>query len=316
MVVETRRGINTMKTFSYDFINCYNSHIKPSTMHSQDNATAWYFRRYLIQKIISVFEFDGIPKTWDIDYFMYGLFVGGYIGVIETDKFGVIPQAGGFNCSLSGVNVFYRPTNIVVTNHLLRGIMRPQIGVDCEVIKMQPDYGSCWDIVSYYADLLALASESLAVNIVNSKLAYVFACDSKNVAESFKKMFDRINEGNPAVFADSKLFDESGEPLWTTFQNNLKQNYVAGDMLNDMLKIDARFCTEVGIPNVNMAKNSGVTDNEVEANNIDTETKASLWLATIQEGLEKVNEMFGLNLSVRFRFERSENNVVVDSRNI
>lgn len=301
-----------MKTFDYDFINRYNSHIKPSTVHSQDNVTAWYFRRYLIQKILSVYEFDGIPETWSKDYFLYTLFVWGFIAVVETDKFGVIPQ----HCSLFGYDVFYRPTNVTIANPLLRGILQPQIGVDCELIKMQPDYGSCWDIVSYYADLLALASESLAVNIVNSKLAYVFACDNKTVAESFKKMYDKLNEGNPAVFADSKLFDESGEPLWTTFQNNLKQNYVAGDMLDDMLKIDARFCTEIGIPNVNMAKASGVTDNEVEANNIDTKSKVSLWLETIREGLNKVNEMFDLNLSVKLRFEGSENNVVVDSRNI
>ena len=301
-----------MKTFDYDFINRYNAHIKPSTVHSQDNATAWYFRRYLIQKILSVFEFDGVPETWSKDYFLYTLFVWGFVAVVETDKFGVIPQ----QCSLFGYDVFYRPTNVTIANPLLRGILQPQIGVNCELIKMQPDYGSCWDIVSYYADLLALASESLAVNIVNSKLAYVFACDNKTVAESFKKMYDKLNEGNPAVFADSKLFDESGEPLWTTFQNNLKQNYVAGDMLNDMLKIDARFCTEIGIPNVNMAKNSGVTDNEVEANNIDTKSKVSLWLETMSEGIEKVNDMFDLNLSVKLRFEGGETNVVVDSRNI
>ena len=301
-----------MKTFDYDFINRYNAHIKPSTVHSQDNATSWYFRRYLIQKILSVFEFDGIPETWSIDYFLYTLFVWGFVAVVETDKFGVIPQ----HCSLFGYDVFYRPTNVTIANPLLRGILQPQIGVDCELIKMQPDYGSCWNIVSYYGNLLALSSESLAVNIVNSKLAYVFACDNKTVAESFKKMYDKLNEGNPAIFADSKLFDESGEPLWTTFQNNLKQNYVAGDMLDDMLKIDARFCTEIGIPNVNLAKASGVTDNEVEANNVDTKSKASLWLETIREGLEKVNDMFDLNLSVKFRFEGSENNVVVDSRNI
>ena len=305
-----------MKTYDYDFINRYNSHIKPSTVHSQENATTWYFRRYLIQKILSVFEFEGIPETWDKDYFLYGLFLGGFVGVVETDKFGIIPQAGNFNCSLAGVNVFYRPTYLVITNHLLRGVLQPRIGIECELIKMQPDYGSCWDIVTYYADLLSLATESLAVNIVNSKLAYVFACDNKTVAESFKKMYDKLNEGNPAVFADSKLFDESGEPLWTTFQNNLKQNYVAGDMLNDMLKIDARFCTEIGIPNVNMAKNSGVTDNEVEANNIDTKSKVSLWLETISEGLDKVNEMFDLNLSVKLRFERGETNVAFDNGNV
>lgn len=300
------------KTFNYDFINRYNAHIRPSTVHSQDNATAWYFRRYLLQKILSVYEFEGIPETWSKDYFLYTLFVWGFVAVVETDKFGVIPQ----HCSLFGYDVFYRPTNVTIANPLLRGILQPRIGVECELIKMQPDYGSCFDIVSYYADLLALASESLAVNIVNSKLAYVFACDNKTVAESFKKMYDKLNEGNPAVFADSKLFDESGEPLWTTFQNNLKQNYVAGEMLDDMLKIDARFCTEIGIPNVNLAKASGVTDNEVEANNIDTKSKASLWLETISDGLTKVNEMFDLNLSVKFRFERSGENVAFDNGNV
>ena len=302
-----------MKTYDYDFINRYNAHIKPSTVHSQENATAWYFRRYLIQKIISVFEFNGIPEEWSVDYFLYSLFVFGFVAVVRTDKFGVIPQ-GGTNTSLYGYDVFYRPTNVNISNPLLSGILSPRIGEECEIIKMQPDYGSCWDIVSYYADLLALATESLAVNITNSKLAYVFACSSKNVAESFKKMFDSINEGNPAVFADAKLFDDNGDPLWTTFQNNLKQNYVAGDMLNDMLKIDARFCTDIGIPNVNLAKKSGVTDNEVEANNIDTKSKASLWLETIQEGLKKVNEMFDLDISVKFRFDQEVNdNAAVDN---
>lgn len=296
-----------MKTYDYDFINRYNAHIKPSTVHSQDNATAWYFRRYLIEKIISVFEFEGVPETWSLNYFLYSLFMFGFVVIIKTDKFGVIPQ-GGCNVSLYGYDVFYQPTNAVISNPLLAGITDPRIGVECELIKMQPDYGGCWDIVSYYADLLALASESLAVNITNSKLAYVFACQDKTVAESFKKMVDQINEGNPAVFADKKLFDDNGDPLWTTFQNNLKQNYVAGDMLNDMLKIDARFCTDIGIPNVNLAKKSGVTDNEVEANNVDTKSKASLWLETIQDSLNKVNDMFDLNISVKFRFEQEENN--------
>ena len=293
-------------TYSYDFINRYNSKISPSTVHTGSNAKSWYFKRYLLQKILSVFEFDGIPETWSKDYFLYTLFICGFVAVVNTDKFGVIPQ----HCSLDGYDVFYRPTNANIANPLLRGNLRPRIGEECELIKLQPDYGSCWDIVSYYADLLALATESLGVNLVNSKLAYVFACENKTIAESFKKMYDNLNGGDPAVFADKKLFTEAGEPLWTTFQNNLKQNYVAGDMLNDMLKIDARFCTEVGIPNVNMAKKSGVTDNEVEANNIDTKTKVSLWMETIKDGLDRTNKMFGLNLTVKFRFEGLENEII------
>ena len=302
-----------MKTYDYDFINRYNAHIQPSTVHSQDNATAWYFRRYLIQKIISVFEFKGIPDTWSKDYFLYTLFCFGFVAIVETDKFGVIPQ----HCSLYGYDVFYRPTNVNIANPLIRGNLTPRIGTECALVRMQPDYGSCWDIVAYYADLLALCTESMAVNLVNSKLAYVFACEDKTVAESFKKMYDQMNQGNPAVFADRKLFTEDGSPAWDTFQNNLKQNYIAKDILEDMTKIDARFCTEIGIPNVNMAKESGVTDNEVEANNIDTKTKASLWLETIRDGLDKANELFRLDMSVDFRYKAEvTGNVAVDNGNV
>ena len=300
-------------TYDYDFINRYNSKRKPSTVHSQENATTWYFRRYLIQKIISVFEFKGIPETWSKDYFLYTLFCFGFVAIVETDKFGVIPQ----HCSLFGYDVFYRPTNVNIANPLIRGNLTPRIGTQCALVRMQPDYGSCWDIVAYYADLLSMCTEALAVNLVNSKLAYVFACEDKTVAESFKKMYDQMNEGNPAVFADRKLFLEDGSPAWETFQNNLKQNYIAKDILEDMTKIDARFCTEIGIPNVNMAKESGVTDNEVEANNIDTKTKASLWLETIRDGIDKANELFGLNMSVDFRYKAEVvNDVAVDNGNV
>lgn len=302
-----------MNIYDYDFINRYNSRRKPSTVHSAENATSWYFRRYLIQKIISVFEFEGIPEDWSKDYFLYTLFVNGFVAIVNTDKFGVIPQ----HCSLYGYDVFYRPTNVNIANPLLRGNLTPRIGTQCALIRMQPDYGSCWDIVSYYADLLSMSTEALAVNITNSKLAYVFACEDKTVAESFKKMYDQLQEGNPAVFADKKLFLDDGSPAWDTFQNNLKQNYIAKDILEDMTKIDARFCTEIGIPNVNMAKESGVTDNEVEANNIDTKTKASLWLETIKDGLKQANNMFGLNISVKFRYESEvSGNVAVDNGNV
>ena len=301
------------KTYSYDFINRYNAHIEPSTMHTGENATTRYFTRYLIQKIISVFEFKGIPETWSKDYFLYTLFCFGFVAIVETDKFGVIPQ----HCSVFGYDVFYRPTNVNIANPLIRGNLTPRIGTECALIRMQPDYGSCMDIVSYYADLLSMATEALGVNLVNSKLAYVFACEDKTVAESFKKMYDQMNDGNPAVFADKKLFMDDGSPAWDTFQNNLKQNYIAKDILEDMTKIDARFCTEIGIPNVNMAKESGVTDNEVEANNVDTKTKASLWLETMQQGCRQANELFGLDLSVDFRYKEEENkNVLIDNGDV
>lgn len=287
---------------TYDYINMYNHQYAPSTIHVKDTGLSWYFKRYLIQKIISVFKFEGIPESWAKDYFLYTLFVFGYCAVINTNKYGIIPQ----HCTLSGYNIFYRPNRAIITNPLFSKTIEARIGTDCELVRMSPDWCGVWDIVEYYADLMALTSETIAVNLINSKFSYVFAAEDKASAESLKKLYDQIASGEPAAFADKKLFTDDGDPSWYLFVQNLKQNYIAGDLLEDLAKIDSRFNTEIGIPNVNIAKSSGVGEAEVMANNIDTHSKAALWLETIRDSLEKVNTMFGLNISVSLRFSGQE----------
>lgn len=287
---------------AYDHINVINSQYKPSTVHTKDTKLTLYFQRYLIQKIISVFEFKGLPEFWSLDYFLYTLFCFGKVCIFNTDAFGVIPQ----HCTLSGYDIFYRPTTCNISNPLIRNTLQLRIGRSCELIKMQPDWGGAWDIVEYYADLMSLASESVAVNLINSKFAYVFAAASKTGAESLKKLYDQIASGNPAAFVDKNLFNDDGSPAWELFTQDLRQNYIAGDLLEDLAKIDSRFNTEVGIPNVNIAKASGVSDSEVQSNNVDTHAKASLWLETMRDGIKKVNDMFDLNISVDFRFKGGE----------
>lgn len=300
-------GSKTIPT-SYDYINAYNHQYRPSTIHVKETGLSWYFKRYLIQKIMSVFKFEGIPENWATDYFLYTLFVFGYCAVINTDKYGIIPQ----HCTLSGYNIYYRPNRAIITNPLFKRTIEARIGRDTELVRMSPDWCGVWDIVEYYADLMALTSETIAVNLINSKFSYVFAAEDKTSAESLKKLYDQIASGEPAAFADKKLFNDDGSPSWLVFTQNLKQNYIAGDLLEDLAKIDSRFNTEIGIPNVNIAKASGVGAAEVMANNIDTQSKVALWLDTIRESLEKVNDMFGLNISVSLRFENEE--VVTDEQ--
>lgn len=287
---------------SYDYINAYNHQYSPSTIHVKETGLSWYFKRYLIQKIISVFKFEGIPENWAKDYFLYTLFVFGYCAVINTNKYGIIPQ----HCTLSGYNIYYRPNRAIITNPLFKRTIEARIGIDTELVRMSPDWCGVWDIVEYYADLMALTSETIAVNLINSKFSYVFGAEDKTSAESLKKLYDQIASGQPAAFADKKLFTDDGSPSWTLFSQNLKQNYIAGDLLEDLAKIDSRFNTEIGIPNVNIAKASGVGAAEVMANNVDTQSKAELWLETIRDSLEKVNNMFGLNISVSLRFTGEE----------
>lgn len=299
--------------YLYDYINCANSIVNPSTVHAENTGTNRFFERYLMQKAISVFKWN-IPDNWAKNYFLYVLYSWGFISVVKTDKFGVIPQA----CSLRGYNVFYQPTNAVISNPLLTGILEPEIGTECTLIKLQPDYGGIMDIISYYANLMSLATESIATNMVNTKLAYVFGAQNKAQAESFKKMFDRVASGEPAVFIDKNLMDENGKPQWFTFSQNIKENYIVPELLSDLRKIEAMFATDVGIPNANTDKKERLITDEVNANNFETRSKCELWLESLQEGCKEANEMFGLNMSVDWREDLQEGGTAdaVDTRNV
>ena len=45
-----------------------------------------------------------------------------------------------------------------------------------------------------------------------------------------------------------------------------------------------------------------ITD-EVNANNVDTQSRVNLWLETMKRDIDKVNAMFGLNIDVKYRFD-------------
>lgn len=283
--------------YMYDYVNAEVSQHSPSTVHTKNTELQRFFARYLLQKAMSVFKWD-LPETWDRDYFLYVLYGIGYIAVINTDKYGVIPQ----QCGLEGYNIFYQPKRALVTNPLLRGLRRLEIGTQCTLIKLQPDYGSVMDLVGFYADMMALTAETAGVNLVNSRLSYVFFGKNKNTAESQKKLFDRVASGEPATFVDTALYDvQSGNPSWIPFQQNVGQNYIAGDALADLRKWEMMFDTDVGIPNANTDKKERLISDEVNANNVEVTSKADLWLDQLQKSFAQTSKMFGVKLGVEWR---------------
>ena len=83
---------------------------------------------------------------------------------------------------------------------------------------------------------------------------------------------------------------------------NVRNVYVTSDILNDMQTLENQFNTAVGIPNANTSKRERLITDEVNANNVDTAAKISLWLETMDRDIKRVNDMFGLNLGVKYRF--------------
>lgn len=289
--------------YSYNIENIYNSVVNPSTVHYIDNGTATFYIRYLLQKAMSVFKWK-LPELWDADYFLYTLYTWGFIAILKTDRFGVIPQ----QCTLTGYNVFYAPKRITVTNPIMPETLERDIDTDCVLLKLTPDYTGILDLIYFYAGKMALASSALDVNLLNSKLAYLFTAKNKSVAESFKKMYDQIASGEPASIIDRNLLDPDGNKTWDFFSQNLHENYIASDILADMRKIEQQFDTDIGIPNANTDKRERLITDEVNANNVETATRCELWLEELKKGCEKVKSMFGVEISVDWRVEPNASN--------
>ena len=289
-------GDNISVPVGYGDINLYNSSFSPSTVHVKNTGLQRYFRKYLLQKAISVFKWK-LPEEWDEDYFKFVLYGLGYIAVLNTQSFGVICQGG----ALGGYNLYYRPAYIMITNPLLKETITADINKDCAVIKLQPDYSSIMDIVGYYADQMALASEALGMNLVNVKTATVFGAENKAQAEAYKKMYDNVANGDPAIVIDKKLLSDTGEPNWYPFVQNMTQQYISDKILSDIRKIEAMYDTEIGIPNANTDKAERLITDEVNANNVETATRCELWLESIKKGVNIANRMYNLDISVDWR---------------
>lgn len=281
----------------YDHRNAIISAERPGTVHTIDNATYHYFRRYLLQKAMSVFRWR-LPDWWSMDYFLYALYCWGVVAVIETDRFGVIPQG----CGLKGYDVQYQPTHAVIANQLLKGITSPRIGTECVLFKLKPDFGGIMDLVGYYAEAMTLASQSMSINILNSKLSYVFTANNKAAAESFKKLYDQMAEGQPAVVQDKNLLlDDGRTPAWTPWAQDVGSNYIADRLLTDLRKLEAEFDTKIGLPSANTDKRERLISDEVNANAAETYAPSAADLERWQKECLRVSDLFGVDMWVDWR---------------
>lgn len=288
---------------SYDFINLYNAGLRPSTVHTKNTGLYNYYFNHLFIKALSVLNFDGIPETWSMEYFLYVLYGYGFMAIFKTDEYGVIPQ----NCTLSDTHtIFYQPKRVIVTNPVLPKSLELEVGRDCELLRLEPDYKGITEIVSLYADMLAIATETSAVNLLNSRASFVFFAQNKATAETYKKMYDTLAGGDPFAVIDKNLLNEDGTHNWDFFAQNVGQNYIVTDVLNDLKTIEDRFNTKIGIPNANTQKRERLITSEVESNDSDTRCLVDVWLDTLNRDLDRINSRYGLNISVSYRYARKE----------
>lgn len=293
---------------NYKEINIINGTYIPSQVKSYNNQQFCLWQRALFQRACSVIKIE-LPKDWmkHLDLMYWTLFTRGFCGV------GYLPEVGKwFNpVSLTGYDFYYAPTKAILSNPALKDSSRElEIGRDVEILKLTPDYMGIWDVISYYAEKLATMDVAINTAIINTKFAYVVGAKNKAAAEVLKKLFDKVNSGEPAVFFDKKLANDGtdqDEPWQALFRDNLKQSYIITDLLRDFQTIINDFDTEIGIVTIPYEKKERLIADEANSKQMDAQSRSIIWYEELKRTAKICNEFLGLpagdNIRVELRYK-------------
>ena len=290
----------------YEGLNGYNVYDGTRSVNGlvENDLNTRYFMRSLYQRLYAGLSIK-CPRLWNKNYFKNVLFGQGFIGIIDHPDYGIIPQI----CAPTGERgIFLQPTKILVSQPLVQ--FEGDIGVNCEVVRLTPDWLSVIDIVEHYAVRMAIAITSYDVAMINNRAAFMAAGKNKSAIETIKQLYEDMTKGKPLLVYDKALKDEGldeTDPIWT-FSADLKNNYISDKILADLHTIREDFDTEIGIAAIGDKKERMITD-EVDKLTADSTARAETWFDMLTQSFDNVNELFpelGLSFSMKYGGEEHE----------
>lgn len=295
----------------YEGLNQYSS-LRSVAGRVQNDENTRFFMRSLWQRAISGTRFK-LPISWRRAkrYFKNVLFSQGFIGVIDTPKYGKIPQI----CSFSGYGLFLQPVIMLVNQPLVQ--FEGTIGENCELIHLCGDYRGIWDIIEHYAIRMSIAITSVDCSLINERLSILAAGKSKAASDTLKYLYEKISAGEPFAVYDKEIKTDSlsddSEPIWT-FSQDVASQYISDKLLADLDTILMQFDKEIGIAAVGEKKERMITD-EIAMQNEDACARSSTWFENLSDSFDLCNDLFpDLNLSFTMKYggETYEYNATAD----
>lgn len=270
----------------------------PAFLNNSPQASMDYWTRSLFQRLTSIIEFENLPNAenniyaWDKDAFKYQLFMLGYSIIFNSATYGIVCQPG----AITGFGLQYQPTHCVVNTPYFH-LPKMQIGVECELIKLTPDYCGIFDIIAKYAAELKEIETSIKSAAKNSRLAYALIAKDEKSARTLKNVREKILNGDDVIIDEKILKGDkiNLELPWYEFDRDVRNNYILGDLLEARRTTLVDFYREIGVRMLDEKKERMITA-EAEASNAENFIRSEVWIECLKESCEKVNKMFDLNI--------------------
>lgn len=265
---------------------------RTSSEYSATTNTLTYMQylRRLMELSVSMFEWKNLPSTVDPRYIELRLFETGSVVFFKDDVLGELCldciQQGNFDvygnpitrraysCYNNYQKVLSDKDSVIIWNNYLRT-------------------NSVTDI-QLYAKRLWDLDRSVDVNAKAQKTPLLIHCNEKQRL-SMKNLYMEYDGNTPVIFADNNI-DINGVKVLST-----QAPYVADKLYQLKNQIWNEALTYLGISNLNINKRERLVTDEVLRSQGSTISSRYSRLECRRQAVEKINEMFNLDIEVNYR---------------
>lgn len=262
-----------------------------------DNMTSYIL--YMLARTQSMFEYEGLPDSIPQRVLELFLQINGNVCFHEVDGTLYIFCGG-----LGGKpDVYYRPTIYTVANPALNYSANLEIGKDCEIISNDSLFLGLMPLFNRYATQLAENDLSIYVAMINSRIIDLITAPDDRTKASAEQFLENVKAGKLGVIAGNAFLEGiQSQPYGTTGHSNTVTQLIE---LHQYIK--AAWFNDLGLnANYNM-KREALSTAESQLNDDALLPLVDDMLRCRENGLKRVNEMFGTNITVKLASSWEDN---------
>lgn len=265
---------------------------RPIDFENKDELHRYHMLNTL-NKTLGMFKYEGLTNEIPQRILEIQLQVHGYT-IIFKHEGKVYASWGG----LGGVpNYNYMPTKAIVANPYLNISKMFTIDEDCVVIPNDKLYLGLMPTNRYYATQLVENDVSMNVLKINARAMNILIASDEDTKKSLDDVYSDLKAGKVSTALDENIMANktaslpfaSGGTTQTIIQLLEERQYVKGSWLN-----------ELGIQSNYNMKRETITSNENILNVDNLLPLTDNMIECRREGLKKVKDMFGLDITVDF----------------